>query len=71
MSVATKLGECGWLHVYGDSFSGPVGAYSAGAFVDGKKNFKVFGTFQIAEGGYKVIVRNDVILAKYSCYPNC
>lgn len=71
MSVATKYGECGWLHIYSDSFSGPVGSYSAGAFVDGQKNFKVFGTFQITEGAWKIIVRNDGIVAKGSCYPNC
>ena len=71
MSVVTKYGECGWLNIYSDSFSGPVGSYSAGAFVDGKKDFKVFGAFQVTEGAWKVIVRNDVIVAKGSCYPNC
>ena len=71
MSVVTKTGECGYLHIYSDSFSGPVGTYSAGAFVDGKKSFKVFGAFGISEGSWKVIVRNDVIVAKGGCYPNC
>ncbi len=71
MSVLTKSGECGWLHIYSDSFSGPVGSYSAGAFVEGPKDFRVFGAFNIAEGGWKVVVRNDVIIAKGSCYPNC
>jgi len=71
MSVTTKLGECGYLHIYSDSFSGPVGTYSAGAFVEGKKDFKVFGAFQVTEGSWKVIVRNDVIVAKGGCYPNC
>jgi hypothetical protein len=71
MSVATKYGECGWLHIYSDSFSGPPGTYSAGAFVEGKKNFKVFGAFEIKGGGWKIIVRNDVIVAQGSCYPNC
>src|SRR6185436_16048777 len=71
MSVTTKLGECGYLHIYSDSFSGPVGSYSAGAFVEGKKDFKVFGAFEVTEGSWKVIVRNDVIVAKGGCYPNC
>jgi hypothetical protein len=71
MSVVTKYGECGWLNIYSNSFSGPVGTYSAGAFVEGKKDFKVFGVFQVTEGSWKVIVRNDTIVAKGSCYPNC
>lgn len=71
MSVVTELGECGWLHIYSDSFTGPIGNYSAGAFVNGPKNFKVFGAFRIKEGGWKIIVRNDVITAQGSCYPFC
>ncbi len=71
MSVLTKMGECGWLNIYSTSFSGPVGTYSAGAFVDGQKDFKVFGAFGITEGGWKIIVRNDGIIAQGGCYPNC
>lgn len=66
--VVTPLGECGYLT---DLSSGPVGSYSAGAFVDGEKNFKVFGGFQIQQGNWKIVVRNDKILAMGSCYPNC
>jgi hypothetical protein len=69
--VVTDLGECGYLYVYSDSLSGPVGQYSAGAFVTGKQNFKVFGGFRITEGGWKIVVRNDKIIAMGSCYPNC
>ena len=68
MYVVTALGECGYLT---DISSGPVGMYSAGAFVNGKKNFKVFGNFQIQEGSWKITVRNDKIIAMGSCYPNC
>lgn len=71
MSVSTSHGECGWLPIYSDSFSGPVGSYSAGAFVDGPKNFKVFGAFQIQAGSWKIVVRNDNIIALGGCYPNC
>jgi hypothetical protein len=72
MSVVTELGECGWLNIYSDSFTGPVGTYSAGAFVDGPKDFKVFGAFRInSSGGWKIVVRNDVITAQGSCYPRC
>jgi hypothetical protein len=69
--VVTELGECGYLYVYSDSLSGPVGQYSAGAFVDGKKSFKVFGGFRITEGGWRIVVRNDSIVALGGCYPNC
>ena len=66
--VVTPLGECGYLT---DLSSGPAGTYSAGAFVNGKKNFKVFGGFQVQGGEWKIVVRNDKILGQGSCYPNC
>ena len=66
--VVTDLGECGYLT---DLSQGPVGQYSAGAFVEGKKDFKVFGGFRITEGSWKITVRNDKILALGSCYPGC
>jgi hypothetical protein len=66
--VVTPLGECGYL---ADLSKGPEGQYSAGAFVDGKKSFKVFGGFRITEGNWKITVRNDKIIANGSCYPNC
>lgn len=66
--VVTDLGECGYL---ADISQGPVGQYSAGAFVDGRQNFKVFGGFRITEGSWKITVRNDKIIALGSCYPGC
>lgn len=66
--VVTDLGECGYL---ADLSRGPVGQYSAGAFVDGKQNFKVFGGFRITEGSWKIVVRNDSIIAAGGCYPQC
>jgi hypothetical protein len=63
MSVLTKTGECGYLHIYSDSFTGPAGMYSAAAYVDGKKSFKVFGAFPIQALSWKIIVRNDAIVA--------
>lgn len=69
--VVTDLGECGYLNAYSSSLSGPVGQYSAGAFVNGKKNFKVFGGFRINGGSWRIIVRNDYIFAQGVCYPNC
>lgn len=66
--VQTELGECGYL---ANLSSGPEGMYSAGAFVDGKQSFKVFGYFRITEGSWKIIVRNDKITATGKCYPHC
>jgi hypothetical protein len=66
--VVTDQGECGYLT---DLSRGPVGQYSAGAFVEGKKDFKVFGGFRIGEGEWKITVRNDKIIALGSCYPGC
>ncbi len=66
--VVSDLGECGYL---ADLSRGPVGQYSAGAFVEGKKDFKVFGAFRITQGNWKITVRNDKILALGSCYPGC
>jgi hypothetical protein len=66
--VVTALGECGYL---ADVTQGPVGAYSAGAFVDGRQSFKVFGGFQINEGSWDIVIRNDRITAVGGCYPHC
>ncbi len=71
MYVTTNFGECGYIPVYSSTFNGPEGFYSAGAFVDGKKDFKVFGAFAIKGGSWSIIVRNEQIVAKGGCYPNC
>jgi len=66
--VMTDSGECGFLS---NLSTGPVGQYSAAAFVDGPKDFKVFGGFRITGGGWDILIRNNDIVAKGSCYPNC
>jgi len=71
VSATTKLGECGWLKIGGTSFSGPAGTYSATALVSGSPNFRVSGAFFIQGGNWKIIVRNDRLVAKGGCYPNC
>jgi len=71
MYVVTELGQCGYLAISGDSFSGPVGQYSAGAFVTGKQNLKVFGGFRITQGSWKITIRNESIVALGGCYPSC
>jgi hypothetical protein len=69
--VVTELGQCGYLYVTGDSITGPVGQYSAGAFVEGPKDLKVFGGFRITQGSWDIVVRNDNIVALGGCYPSC
>ncbi|GAB4504203.1 MAG: hypothetical protein Fur0043_11960 [Anaerolineales bacterium] len=71
----TEGGQCGYI---GAQFNNvvtltvPVGSFSAGAFVDGKKDFKVFGSGVIqTEGGYSLWVENDSIILKAGCAPNC
>lgn len=59
--VVTPQGECGYL---GDLSRGPIGTYSAGAFVDGRQSFKVFGSFVIQEGNWNIIIRNNEIIAR-------
>ena len=66
--VVTEFGECGYLT---DLSRGPAGSYSAGAFVDGKKSFKVFGGFLITEGPWDIVVKNDKIVAVAACHPHC
>src|SRR5215216_4049593 len=72
--VVTELGECGYLSQQFESsgsLSGPVGQYSAGAFVDGKKDFRVFGGFRIVQGSWTIVVKNESIVAQGGCFPNC
>ena len=71
MYVVTDLNQCGYLIITGDSFSGPVGNYSAGAFITGKENHKAFGSFRITQGNWKIVVRNESIEAEGGCFPNC
>ncbi len=66
--VSTSLGECGFL---ADVSHGPAGQYTAVAFVNGKKDFKVSGSFYIREGNWTLIVRNESIVAQGGCYPHC
>jgi len=69
--VVADRGECGYLYVYSNSLTGPEGQYSAGAFVNGKKDFKVFGGFRLTAVAWKIVVRNKDIVALGGCYPNC
>ncbi|HEY5730178.1 MAG TPA: hypothetical protein VIS72_09025 [Anaerolineales bacterium] len=66
--VMTDQGDCGFLP---DLSIGPVGQYSVAAYIDGAKNFKVFGGFRITEAAWDIVIRNDKIVALGSCYPNC
>ncbi len=72
--VVTELGECGYLSQQFESngsLSGPIGQYSAAAFVDGQKNFTVSGGFRITQGSWTIVVKNESIVAQGGCFPNC
>ena len=66
--VVSDLQECGFLPSLS---AGPVGQYSVVAYIDGEKDFRVSGGFRLTEGSWDIIIRNDVIVAKGGCYPNC
>ncbi|HEU0293735.1 MAG TPA: hypothetical protein VFR47_13425 [Anaerolineales bacterium] len=66
--VMSDMKECGFIPSLS---TGPVGQYSAVAFIDGEKDFKVYGGFRLTEGSWEIIIRNDIIVAKGGCYPNC
>ena len=60
--VNTGFGECGYVPANSNAFYAPMGAFSAGAFVDGNKDFKVFGGGVINRpGNYKLLITNDSI----------
>ena len=71
----TTLGQCGYI---GAQFSNtatltvPIGVFSAGAFVDGQKDFKIFGGGTISRpGNYSLWFENESIILKAGCAPNC
>lgn len=71
----TEMGECGYI---GAQFDGsttltvPTGTFYAGAFVDGKKSFKIFGSGVITRpGNYSLWFENETITLKAGCAPNC
>jgi hypothetical protein len=71
----TSLGQCGYI---GTQFTNtttltvPVGTFSAGAFVDGPKDFKIFGGGTITRpGNYSLWFENESIILKAGCAPNC
>lgn len=68
MWVMTDLGECGFLT---NLSTGPVGQYTVAAYIDGAKDFRVFGGFRITEATWDIVIRNDTIVALGGCYPNC
>jgi len=70
-----SFGECGYLSAQFDSsttLTVPVGVFSAGAFVDGPKDFKIFGGGTITRpGNYSLWFENESIILKAGCAPNC
>jgi hypothetical protein len=70
----TDSGQCGYI---GGQFENtvtwtvPTGVFSAGAFVDGKKDFKVFGGGRITPGSWSLWIENESIQLKAGCSPDC
>jgi hypothetical protein len=63
--VNTGFGECGYVPANSNSFYAPMGAFSAGAFVDSNKDYKVFGGGVINRpGNYTLQITNDSITLK-------
>jgi hypothetical protein len=73
--MQADLGECGYIPVAAfdnsTTVSVPVGLLSAGAFVEGKKDFKIFGGGRITPGSWALWFENDSIKLKAGCAPNC
>jgi hypothetical protein len=71
----TAFGQCGIISASFDNVTTiniPVGTFWASAFVDGKKDFKVFGGDTITRpGNYSLWVENDRIVLRAGCSPNC
>lgn len=71
----TESGQCGYIGRQFDNvavLNVPVGSFTAGAFVDGKKDFKVFGGGVIQNtGNWSLWVENDRIILRAGCAPNC
>jgi hypothetical protein len=70
-----SFGECGYIGAQFDSsttLTVPVGVFSVGAFVDGTKDFKIFGGGEISRpGNYSLWFENESIILKAGCAPNC
>jgi len=75
LGFTTNMGECGIISAAFDGSSTitvPMGTFWASAFVDGKKDFKVFGGDVINRtGNYSLWIENERIILKAGCAPNC
>ena len=70
-----SFGECGYISAQfsnSATLTVPVGTFSAGAFVDGPKDFKIFGGGTISRpGNYSLWFENESIILKAGCAPDC
>jgi hypothetical protein len=75
LGFTTNMGQCGIISAsFGDtaSLQVPIGSFWASAFVEGKKDFKVFGGDVITRpGNYSLWIENERIILKAGCAPNC
>ena len=71
----SSFGDCGYISAQFDNtttLTVPVGTFSAGAFVDGPKDFKIFGGGTITRSAnYSLWFENESIILKAGCAPNC
>lgn len=70
----TERGQCGYIGAQFENsitLTVPVGTFQAGAFVDGTKDFKVFGSGQIKVGSSSLWIENEAIILKAGCAPDC
>jgi hypothetical protein len=70
-----SFGECGYISAQfsnSTTLTVPVGTFSAGAFVDGPKDFKIFGGGTITRSAnYTLWFENESIVLKAGCAPDC
>ena len=75
LGFTTNMGECGIISAAFEgstSVTVPMGTFWASAFVDGKKDFKVFGGDVINRtGNYSLWIENERIILKAGCAPDC
>lgn len=74
LTVITDLGECGYISARFEnaaSLTVPLGSYSAWAWVDGKQDFSVSGSFRLTSGSWKLVIENERMILKAGCAPNC
>ncbi|RME90453.1 MAG: hypothetical protein D6770_02395 [Anaerolineae bacterium] len=73
--VRTTMGECGYMSfrfTNGSSATVPQGAYTAWAWVDGKKkDFSASTVFTLTPGSWNLFIEEGRLILRAGCAPNC